>query len=208
MTSKGHFYDSSLIPSSDWIWGKDSSHIVWPVTRTGSPGKWLQYQPDRVQGASECTLNLWFSFRWSCWEQGVGLSDCFGPLPTWEILWILFCPVAHIHVFYPSGSLCTFEMDAWLMYCHLWSFTGHTSTPLKATLLLKNDISLLGKARLSFSFWFLRAIEHLELYLFYLSSLALYQPSLLCFEHVKKSQTEIHIIISFQELQSLGKSLA
>lgn len=115
------------------------------------------------------------------------------------IQWILLCPAAHDHIFYPSGFLCTFKTDAWLMYSHLWSFTGHTATPLRATLLLKNDISLFGKAKYSFSFCFLRATEYFESYLSHLSLLALYQSSLLCFELVKNLRLKFISFTSFQE---------
>jgi len=31
-------------------------------------------------------LVMWFSFRWSCEEEGVGLSDAYGSLPALDIL--------------------------------------------------------------------------------------------------------------------------
>lgn len=59
----------------------------WTITGTGSPRKRLWHQ------ACESSRTIWimllvmrFILRWSCEQQGVGLCDPYGCLPTWDIL--------------------------------------------------------------------------------------------------------------------------
>lgn len=66
--------------SSDWAAGKGPSPRGWWGTGTGSWGKWSQHQASRTLWTM---LSASFSFRWSWEEQGAGLGDAYGSLPTW-----------------------------------------------------------------------------------------------------------------------------
>lgn len=66
--------------SSDWAAGKGPSPRGWSGTGTGSWGKWSQHQASRTLWTM---LSASFSFRWCCEEQGAGLGDAYGSLPTW-----------------------------------------------------------------------------------------------------------------------------
>lgn len=69
--------------SSDWAAGKSPSPRGWSSTGLGSRGKWSQHWASR---SIWTTLSTRFSFRWSCEEQGTGLRDAYGSLPTWDTL--------------------------------------------------------------------------------------------------------------------------
>lgn len=78
----------TCVRGSSYDGRKRSSLIWWSVTETGSPGKCSQHQA--WQNWKSCwtmLLVIWFSFRQSWEEQGVGLSDPYGSLPIWAILW-------------------------------------------------------------------------------------------------------------------------
>ncbi|PKU36760.1 cd99 antigen-like [Limosa lapponica baueri] len=66
---------------------KSSFTERWSAPGTGSSGK--RSWPQACQSSrSVCTMLLvmWFSFRWSCEEQGVGFCDLGGPFPARDIL--------------------------------------------------------------------------------------------------------------------------
>ena len=83
---------SCIRGSSDWTLGKSLSQRGWLVTGTGSPGKWSQHQAcQSSRSVWTVLLIIWFSFRQSYKEQGAALSDPYGSLPTWGILWFYGC---------------------------------------------------------------------------------------------------------------------